>query len=172
MLETPRLTLRRFTKHDLDTLAELMSDAQFMQFSSGPYTRQQTKAVLDRIMAGYRDRAPSQFAVIVRTETKLIGYCGFFRQLVDDIEEIELGYRLDSKYWGRGLATEAAGAVRDHAFNDLKLDHVISLIHPDNIASRRVAEKTGMTVEKKTTFKGFPTIVFGIRRRPPAAGDA
>jgi ribosomal-protein-alanine N-acetyltransferase len=83
---------------------------------------------------------------------------------VDGAEEIEIGYRLDPKYWGLGLATEAARAVRDHAFSDLKLDHVISLIHPENVASRRVAEKNGMVVEKETVFRGFPTIVFGIRR--------
>ena len=170
-LETPRLFLRHFTEDDLDALAALMSDPQFMRFSTGPYSREQTAAVLERILTGYRDYQPSQFAVIVRSENKLIGYCGFFRQLVDDVEEIEIGYRLDSRYWGRGLATEGARAVRDHAFNDLKLDHVISLIHPDNIASRRVVEKLGMTVEKKTTFKGFPTTVFGIRR-PTAAGGA
>ena len=91
--------------------------------------------------------------------------------MVDGVEEIEIGYRLDPKYWGRGLATEAAEAVRDHAFNDLGLGHVISLIHPNNIASRRVAEKNGMTVEKETIFRGFPTIVFGIRR-PNAVGGA
>jgi RimJ/RimL family protein N-acetyltransferase len=62
------------------------------------------------------------------------------------------------------LATEAATAVRDHAFLDLKLPRVISLIHPDNIASRRVAEKIGMTHEKETVFRGFPTIVFAISR--------
>lgn len=164
MLETRRLTLRRFTMEDFDVLAELMSDAQFMRFSRGVLTREQTAAFLERILDGYREDAPSQFGVIIRTENKLIGYCGFFRQTVDDVEEIEIGYRLDSKYWGRGLATEAARAVRDHAFNDLKLDHVISLIHPDNIASRRVAEKNGMIPEKETLFHGFPTIVFGIRR--------
>ena len=135
-----------------------------MRFSSGVFSREQTAAFLERIFAGYRDGAPSQFAVIVRAENKLIGYCGFFRQTVDDAEEIEIGYRLDSKYWGQGLATEAARVVRDHAFNDLKLDHVISLIRPDNVASRRVAEKNGMIPEKETVFRGFPTIVFGIRR--------
>lgn len=147
-----------------------MSDTQFMRFSTGPYSREQTETFLERILAGYRDRAPSQFAVIHRADKKLIGYCGFFRQVVDDIEEIEIGYRLDSRYWGRGLATEAARIVRDHAFNDLRLEHVISLIHPDNTASRRVAEKNEMVAEKETTFRGFPAIVFGIRR-PTAAGD-
>jgi ribosomal-protein-alanine N-acetyltransferase len=171
MLETRRLTLRRFMEDDLDALSVLMSDAQFMQFSLGPYSRDQTAVFLERVFAGYRDQVPSQFAATVRAENKLIGYCGFFRQMVDGVEEIEIGYRLDSKYWGRGLATEAAQAVRDHAFSDLGLDHVISLIHPDNIASRRVAEKNGMSVEKETVFRGFPTIVFGIRR-PNAVGGA
>jgi RimJ/RimL family protein N-acetyltransferase len=164
VLETSRLLLRRFTEGDLEALAVLMSDIDFMRFSLGPYSRGQTAIFLDRILAGYRDQLPSQFAVILRAENRLIGYCGFFPQVVDNTEEIEIGYRLDSKYWGRGLATEAAQAVRDHAFNDLELDHVISLIHPDNVASRRVAEKNGMIPEKETEFRGFPTVVFGIRR--------
>jgi RimJ/RimL family protein N-acetyltransferase len=79
--------------------------------------------------------------------------------------EIEIGYRLDSNFWNRGLTTEAARAVRDHGFRDLKLDYVISLIHPENVPSRRVAEKNGMTLERKTTFRGFPTFVFSINRQ-------
>jgi RimJ/RimL family protein N-acetyltransferase len=61
--------------------------------------------------------------------------------------------------------------VRDHAFADLKLPRVISLIHPDNIASQRVAEKIGMKIEKETVFRGIPHLVFAITREvctPPA----
>jgi [ribosomal protein S5]-alanine N-acetyltransferase len=54
--------------------------------------------------------------------------------------------------------------VRDHGFRDWKLSRVISLIHPQNIPSRRVAEKNGMQVEKEITFRGFPTLVFAIAR--------
>jgi ribosomal-protein-alanine N-acetyltransferase len=79
-------------------------------------------------------------------------------------EDVEIGYRLDSAYWNRGLITEAARAVRDHAFADLKLPRVISLVHPDNIPSRRVAEKIGMMAEKQITFRGFPTNVFSLSR--------
>lgn len=67
-------------------------------------------------------------------------------------------------FWNRGLVTEAARAVRDHAFDDLKLPHVISLIHPENAASRRVAEKSGMTLRRSTTFRGFPALVFQVDR--------
>ena len=79
--------------------------------------------------------------------------------------EIEIGYRLDSACWNRGLAREAARTVRDHGFRDLKLDYVISLIHPENHPSRGVAEKNGMILERKTTFRGFLTFVFAITRQ-------
>jgi RimJ/RimL family protein N-acetyltransferase len=95
-------------------------------------------------------------------EATFIGYCGFFYHPEHGIEDIEIGYRLDPDYWNRGLITEAARAVRDQGFRDFKLSRVISLIHPENIPSRRVAEKNGMKVEKEITFRGFPTLVYAI----------
>ncbi len=161
VIQTPRLNLRDFREADLDALAGLMANADFMRFSSGIFTRDETEAFLvDRVIAPARAGLPSQFAVILREEERLIGYCGFFRQVVDDVEEIEIGYRLHPGYWNRGLATEAARAVRAYAFDVLKLARVISLIHPDNHASRRVTEKNGMTLEKTTLFRGFPAQVF------------
>ena len=133
------------------------------------FSREQTAAFLERVRARDRAELPSQFALILRSNQKLIGFGGFFLQTVDDVEELEIAYRLDPSYWGQGLATEAARAVRDHAFNDLQLARVISLIHPDNIASRRVAEKNGMIPEKETIFRGFPTIVFKDRREHESA---
>jgi RimJ/RimL family protein N-acetyltransferase len=78
--------------------------------------------------------------------------------------EVEIGYRLHSDYWNRSLITEAARAVRNHGFAYLKLPRVISLIHPENIPSRRVAEKNGMKVEKEITFRGFPTLLYAMTR--------
>ena len=165
LIETPRLMLRYFVEADLDALAALMANADFMRFSSGVFTREQTRSFLfDRVIAPAREGLPSQFALILREENRLIGYCGFFRQVVDDVAEIEIGYRLHPDYWNRGLATEAARAVRDYAFAGLKLERVISLIHPDNHASRRVTEKNGMTLEKETVFRGFPALVFTCHR--------
>lgn len=163
-LQTPRLILRSFSDDDLDEMSALMANADFMRFSLGVFSREQTAAFLDKVQARDRDGLPSQFAVGVRAHNRLIGYCGFFPQLVDEVDELEIGYRLHPAYWGQGITTEAARAVRDHAFNELRLPRVISLIHPDNAASRRVAEKNGMTPEKETVFRGFPTIVFSISR--------
>jgi ribosomal-protein-alanine N-acetyltransferase len=164
ILETPRLILRPFREEDVDLLAPLMADRDFMRFSLGVYTREQTATFVEKLIGWERAGLPSQFALIVRSEGVFIGYCGFYHHPTEGIDDVEIGYRLQPGYWNRGLATEAARAVRDHAFRDLKLPRVISLVHPENIPSRRVAEKNGMSVEKQILFKGFPTLVFAIRR--------
>ena len=164
-IRTERLGLRPFQQSDLNALAELMANADFMRFSLGPLSRAKAAEFLKRIQARDRAGEPSQFAVIFHATGKLIGFCGFFGQNVDGVERIEIGYRLHPDYWGQGIATEAARAVRDHAFQVLKLNQIISLIHPDNIASIRVAEKNGMIVEKETVFRGFPTLVYAIDRK-------
>jgi RimJ/RimL family protein N-acetyltransferase len=137
VLNTLRLILRPFREGDVDLLAELMANSDFMRFSLGPFSREQTVAFLEKVLIWDRNSLPSQFAVIMRSNGTLVGYCGFFHHEVDKREEIEIGYRLHPAYWNRGLATEAAQAVRNHAFRDLKLPRVISLIHVDNIPSRR-----------------------------------
>ena len=152
-------------------MAELMANADFMRFSLGVYTREQTAAFVEKLLGWQRANKPSLFAVILRSaEGKskdsgtLLGYCGFYHQRIDGIDEIEIGYRMHPDYWSKGLTTEAAIAVRDYAFRDLKLARVISLISPGNIPSQRVAEKIGMTFEKPTIYRELPTHVFALSR--------
>jgi RimJ/RimL family protein N-acetyltransferase len=164
-LETERLILRFFREEDMDAMAQLFANPDFMRFSLGVFTeRKQTVAFIEKVMRWDRTGIPSQFAVVPRGEDAIVGYCGFF-QHVEVPGEIEIGYRLHPDYWNRGLITEAARAVRDHGFRDWKLSRVISLIHPENIPSRRVAEKNGMKVEKEITFRGFPALVYAISRQ-------
>src|SRR5207247_2379530 len=154
ILETSRLILRPFAANDLDRLAELMANKDFMRFSMGPMTLEQTQGFLDKLIGWDREGLPSQFAMIFRSSGTVLGYCGFFHHEVDGRNEIEIGYRMQREFWNCGLTTEAARAVRDHGFRQLRLERVISLIHLDNYASRRVAEKNGMVLERKTTFRG------------------
>ena len=163
-LETERLILRSFREEDVDAMEQLFANPDFMRFSLGVFTeRKQTVAFIEKVIEWDRAGIPSQFAVVPRNEDALIGYCGFHHH-PEVPGEVEIGYRLHPDYWNRGLITEAARAVRDHGFRDYKLSRVISLIHPDNIPSRRVAEKNGMEVEKEITFRGFPTLMYAITR--------
>jgi RimJ/RimL family protein N-acetyltransferase len=163
-LETERLILRSFREEDVDVMAELFANPDFMRFSLGVFTeRKKTVDFIEKAMGWDRASMPSQFAVVPRAEDAVIGYCGFHHH-PEVPGEVEIGYRLHPDYWNRGLITEAARAVRDHAFADLKLPRVISLIHPENIPSRRVAEKNGMTIENQITFRGFSALVFAITR--------
>ncbi|HKS31177.1 MAG TPA: GNAT family N-acetyltransferase, partial [Chthoniobacterales bacterium] len=123
----------------------------------------QTVDFIEKVTAWDRAGVPSLFAVTLRNEGAVIGYCGFHHH-PEVPGEVEIGYRLHPDYWNRGLITEAARAVRDHAFAALKLPRVISLVHPENIPSRRVAEKNGMKVENEITFRGFPTLVYVLTR--------
>ncbi len=164
-LETGRLILRSFRKEDVDAMAQLFANPDFMRFSLGVFTeRKQTIAFIEKVMSWDHAGIPSQFAVVPRGEDAIIGYCGFFYHPEHGIEDIEIGYRLNPDYWNRGLITEAARAVRNHGFRHCKLSRVISLIHPENIPSRRVAEKNGMEVEKEITFRGLPTLLYAMTR--------
>jgi ribosomal-protein-alanine N-acetyltransferase len=158
----PALHLAQFRRGGPGRARGPDGEPDFMRFSTkGPFTREQTASFLfDRVIAPAHAGLPSLFALIWRGDDRLLGYCGFLNQMVDGVEEIEIGYRIHPDYWNRGIATEAARAVRDHAFNVLKLERVISLIHPENHPSRRVTEKNGMTLEKRTVFHGFPVLVF------------
>ena len=161
-LQTARLILRSFREEDVDVMAQLFANPDFMRFSLGAFTeRKQTVAFIEKVMGWHRAGIPSQFAVVPRGEEAVIGYCGFFHH-PEVPGEVEIGYRLHPDYWNRGLITEAARAVRNHGFRHCKLSRVISLIHPENVPSRRVAEKNGMKIEKEITFRGFPTLVYAM----------
>jgi len=165
ILKTPRVALRPFREDDIDRMIELFTNPDFMRFSLGAFSkREKTVAFIEKVIGWDRAGIPSQYAVVPCGEKNVIGYCGFFHHPEPGIDDVEIGYRLHPDYWNRGLITEAARAVRDHAFRDLKLPRVISLVHPENIPSRRVAEKNGMSVEKEIIFRGFPTMVFSLAR--------
>ncbi len=79
--------------------------------------------------------------------------------------EVEIIYLVVREHWGRGIATEAASAVRDYAFGDLGLDRFVALVHPENAASCRVAEKIGMTDDGMVERPKGPMRMYVATRR-------
>ena len=163
---TSRLRLREFTPDDLDALAPILADPEVMRFSlSGPETREQTAAFITWCREQYARHRCGLWAVVNINDERLIGYCGLSAWEIDGADEVEVGYRLDPKYWGQGLATEAACAALAYARDHLGLSRVIAIIEAENVASVGVAEKIGMRWEKETVLHDIPVRIYAIERQ-------
>lgn len=149
VITTARLALRHFTPEDTDALAAIFGDREVMRYSlSGVKTRSQTREFISWIHSNYQKYGFGLYAVTLRKTKQLIGYCGLLVWYFEEVTEVEIGYRLAREYWGKGLATEAAVAVRNYAWQQLELNRLICLIQPENKPSLRVAAKLGMSLEK------------------------
>jgi len=166
IVETERLMLRRFSESDLKEMHEVLSNPEVMKFSlNGPYSLEKTADFIRGCIEGYDKRGIGLFATVLKENRKVIGYCGFYFLAVDGTNEVEIGYRLHPSYWCRGLATEAALAVRNLGFEELSFTRVISCIEEANLASIRVAEKIGMKHEKNALFRDkIPVRVYAVSR--------
>jgi [ribosomal protein S5]-alanine N-acetyltransferase len=164
ILETPRLVLREFCTEDVDALARVISDPETMRFYTAPFDRRGAEEWIERNRRRYSKDGHGLWAMILKTNGELIGDCGLVGQEVDGLNEIEIAYHVRRDQWGQGLATEAARACRDFGFAHLPIERFISLIRPEHLASRRVAEKNGLAVWKEVDKFGFPHLVYSIRR--------
>jgi len=167
MIETQRLTLRQLVPADCAALQTLLGDDEVMESSErGPLGEEDVKTWLKSEIDEYmKDNEAGRLAVVRKSDSQLIGYCGLtFFPDIDGIAEYEIGYRLIRSAWGSGYATEAAIAVRDHAFAVLNLTRLIALIEPFNKRSIRVAEKMGMKYEKDVFLPeyGHPDHVYSM----------
>jgi RimJ/RimL family protein N-acetyltransferase len=146
ILETDRLILREFKLEDARPMEAVLGDPDVMEFSEGVMDTEGVATWLKFAKEGYARRGYGPWAIIEKSSEAVIGYCGLFHfPDINGREEIEIGYRLARKQWGKGYATEAALAVRDNAFNSLGMRRLICMVDPHNTRSVRVAEKLGMT---------------------------
>jgi RimJ/RimL family protein N-acetyltransferase len=116
---------------------------------------------IDRNLAHQRRFGYGLFTIVLKSTGEIIGDCGLEHMTADDTEA-ELGYDLRSDLWNQGFASEAAAAVRDRALSTLGLRRVFSLIRVGNQASRRVAEKIGMTLEATVDRDGIRYWLYAV----------
>lgn len=165
ILETPRLSFRQLTWADLDALATLYTDPVVMTFLGGTRSLEVTRQQLERLLGHYEQYGFGLWATIHKADNRWIGRCGLLPHPdIDGQPEVEIGYTLAKDYWGQGLATEAAAAIRDYGFNQLGRDRLISLISPANLASQKVATKIGLTHEKDVLLQNQTVRVYAIAR--------
>ena len=119
-LNTERLQLRHLGLDDFDAMREIQGDDETMSFYGGAFCSEKTTNWIERSLASYAENGFGLWAVIHRQEARLVGLCGITYQLIDGEQIPEIGYQFNRNYWGRGLATEAAIACRDHGFTELR----------------------------------------------------
>jgi [ribosomal protein S5]-alanine N-acetyltransferase len=164
ILETARLILREFVPEDAEALAQVLADPETMRYYPAPLNRIQVAEWIERNRRRYQEDGVGLWAMVLKSTSEMIGDCGILRQQVDGESLYEIGYHLRRDLWGQGLATEAAIACREWGFAHLPVDRLISLIRPENLPSRRVAERNGMTVWKEVQWRGLQHYVYTVDR--------
>ncbi|MEG4580856.1 GNAT family N-acetyltransferase [Microcoleus sp. MON1_C5] len=162
-IETARLYLRQFTPDDLDDLYRIYSDPEIMKYLSGVRTREATEIAIYTMLKRWEENNFGMWAVVHKIDGKMIGRCGLC--FLDGTSEVELGYALDKVYWNQGLATEASLASLNYGFEILKLDRIVAIARPENIASQRVIQKVGMKYEKNAHYYETDVVYYSISRQ-------
>jgi RimJ/RimL family protein N-acetyltransferase len=152
---TSRLVLRSLQPDDFESLSTILSDRDVLRYM--PRTESYPPEIVERIMQRQQVHWDAHgygwFAVADRQTTELVGWCGL--GVLDETAETEIKYLFKKSHWGRGLATEAAQRCVDDGFDQHALQQIIGLVHPENIASRRVLEKLGLVYTRHVHYWGL-----------------
>lgn len=170
--ETARLRLRLWRDDDLDAYARICADPEVTRYlSTGePMTREHCARQMRDFMAHWDEHGFGLWAVEHKEDDRFLGFIGLSTHAW--FPGIEVGWRLDREYWGRGLASEGAAESLRFGFEDLALDRIVSIHQPANVASRRVMEKNGLTFDLETVLPHNQMLVwvYAITRERWEAG--
>jgi RimJ/RimL family protein N-acetyltransferase len=156
LVETPRLSIQQLEGRYVPRLVEIWTHREVTRFLGGPRDGDTLEAELRAQAARGPRSEDALWPVVERRSDDLIGHCGLLETVVEGRQETELVYVFARDAWGHGYATEAGGALRDHARSTLARRRLISLIHPRNLAAQQVAIKLGMAHEGDTARPGRP----------------
>ncbi len=154
---TARLHLRRFLPGDADLLAPAFSKLEFWQFPYGRgFTRAETEGFVAALCAEWDAYGLGNWVAIERESERAIGYLGISipHFLPEFLPAVEVGWRLDPDFWGKGLALEGASAALDQAFGPLRLDRVCSAPQAINPRSAKVCQRLGMEIGQRAVAAG------------------
>jgi [ribosomal protein S5]-alanine N-acetyltransferase len=140
ILRSDRLVLREITVADLPALERIFGDSLCMRYYPSVKDAAATRDFFNRLaFESYEKNGFGLWAMIDRKSGDLLGDCGITLQETSRGMEPELGYHLWPDYWGKGYATEAATACRNHAFSAMGLSRLVSIVSLENLPSQKVA---------------------------------
>jgi RimJ/RimL family protein N-acetyltransferase len=165
-LSTPRLVLRQWRDSDREPFAALNADPEVMEHFPAVFSREESDARVDRYAAGIAERGWGIWAAQTATTGEFIGFVGLnpVPAELPFAPGVEIGWRLARRYWGQGLATEAATVALEYALGPLGLEEVVAFTAATNVRSQRVMQKLGMTHDPLDDFD-HPAVADGHRLR-------
>jgi ribosomal-protein-alanine N-acetyltransferase len=162
--QTERLTFRKIQESDFDQWLEFFKDPRSYKHWIEERETPEIECAkwCKKQFWRYENDKGGMNALIEKESGKLVGHCGLLVQTVDGIQELEIGYSLLPEFWNKGFASEASSFCKDFAFTHDYADSLISIISLTNAPSERVAIRSGMSVEKTTSYKGNLVNIFRI----------
>jgi RimJ/RimL family protein N-acetyltransferase len=162
---TNRLSMRPFESADAEAAFAWFGDPIVMRFTpTGPDASiEHTKVRLVKYHEHQAAHAFSKWVILDRSSEIPIGDSGLL--VLEEYGWIDFGFRLALPYWGKGLATEAGSAWVHVAFDELHVDRLKAIVHPENVASIQVLSKLRFTPERRDTLLGMNSILFSLDAR-------
>lgn len=164
MIETERLTLRKMTEADAEPLFDIFSDPVAMRFFGVIFDRSRMHRWVQDNLKHQHEFGFSLYSVVLKDGGEVIGDCGLETDEIEGELIVGIGFDFRRSFWGKGYATEAAKAVLKYGFDQFDFDCIRGWIDPENVPSRRVAERIGMKMERSVVRGGKTYALYKIDR--------
>ena len=163
LLTTERLRFRELNEDDFSNVLNYLKSPGAGEFLFLPENLEKHAHLwVTKNIARYQNKKTGLYVVEDKSTGSFLGQCGLIWQEVEGKEYLEIGYHFLPENWGKGFASEAAQASKRYAFEKNMAPYVVSLIHPFNLPSQKVAIRNEMLPWKNVTFKGFPSIMYRV----------
>jgi ribosomal-protein-alanine N-acetyltransferase len=160
MFTSERLLIRAWKESDAEAFYELAQDEGFNLHPINVYRQKSIDTAREWIR-----NVKGKLAVFEKESGQLIGMGGLTPWTWEGEELFDITYRLRESAWGRGYGWELAEALVHHGFRELGLEQITATITPDNLPSKKIAEKLGMKFDRHILLLGVPTDLYRLRRR-------
>ncbi|MDE7191338.1 MAG: GNAT family N-acetyltransferase [Clostridia bacterium] len=168
IIQSERLNFRKINMDDFSNLKVILQDIEIMYAWEHAFTDDEVYEWIEKNMARYNSDGYSYFAAIDKKTNNFVGVIGPLVEEIEGVKYIGIAYILNKKYWGMGYATEGATACINYAFDILHADKIIAQIRPNNLPSRRVAEKLNMKIEgqyiKNYNNTDMPHLIYSLTK--------
>lgn len=161
ILETDRLILHETTAHQAEDMYNLNNDPDVIKYTGNDgFVSIEKSLEFITNYSDYKKYGYGRWTARLKENDEIIGWCGL--KFLDDMQEIDIGYRLHKKYWGKGYATEAAKACLEWGKAQQGIKRVIGMAEKENLASIRIFEKLNMQFEKNFVEDNIDCVLYAI----------